>query len=380
MTSPDSSPRGELYLGLMSGTSLDGVDGVLCAFDDRRLQVLGHHWQRFDIDLATELLALNTPRRQRVAPRRPGRQPPGRDLCGHRAGRAGAGRCAAGAVRAIGAHGQTVRHRPGEFDGTGYTLQLNAPALLAERTGIPVIADFRSRDVAAKGQGAPLVPAFHQEVFAAIQAPVAVLNVGGIANLTVVPPAGTGQPAWGFDCGPGNILMDLWCAQHLGRPFDAGGAFASSGQVIEPLLAACLAEPYFRLPAPKSTGRDLFHGEWLRTRLDRLPTAPAEDVQATLCELTARTSAQAVQDHAGEAQELLVCGGGAFNLSLLQRLQRLLPEMQVLTSDRRGLPPMQVEAAAFAWLARAHVLGRTGNLPGTTGAAGPRVLGACYPA
>ncbi|TAK76465.1 MAG: anhydro-N-acetylmuramic acid kinase [Aquabacterium sp.] len=380
MTSPDSSPRGELYLGLMSGTSLDGVDGVLCAFDDHRLQVLAHHWQRFDIDLATELLALNTPgdnelHRAALAANRLAETYA--DTVQAVLAQAGV---AAGAVRAIGAHGQTVRHRPGEFDGTGYTLQLNAPALLAERTGIPVIADFRSRDVAAKGQGAPLVPAFHQEVFAAIQAPVAVLNVGGIANLTLVPPAGTGQPAWGFDCGPGNVLMDLWCAQHLGRPFDAGGAFASSGQVIEPLLAACLAEPYFRLPAPKSTGRDLFHGEWLRTRLDRLPTAPAEDVQATLCELTARSSAQAVQDHAGEAQELLVCGGGAFNLSLLQRLQRLLPEMQVLTSDRRGLPPMQVEATAFAWLARAHVLGRPGNLPGTTGAAGPRVLGACYPA
>lgn len=380
MTSPATTPRSELYLGLMSGTSLDGVDGVLCRFDEGRIEVVAHHWQRFDIDLATELLALNTPgdnelhRAALAANRLAETYAETTRTVLQRAG------IAATAVRAIGAHGQTVRHRPGDFDGTGYTLQLNAPALLAERSGIPVVADFRSRDVAAKGQGAPLVPAFHQEVFAHPRGPTAVLNVGGIANLTVVPPAGAEQPAWGFDCGPGNVLMDLWCAQHLGRPFDAGGAFAASGQVIEPLLAACLAEPFFRLPAPKSTGRDLFHAEWLRTRLDRLPTAPAEDVQATLCELTARTSAQAVQDHAVEAQELLVCGGGAFNLSLLQRLQRLLPGLQVHTSDHRGLPPMQVEAAAFAWLARAHVLGRPGNLPGTTGAAGPRVLGAYYPA
>lgn len=378
----------QLYIGLMSGTSLDGVDGVLCEINTEGMRILAHRWMRFDVDLAAELLALN---------RR------GDDEL-HRAALA-ANRLAAvyaevvtallqeqhltpGQVRAIGAHGQTVRHRPGEFDGTGYTVQLNAPALLAELVGIDVVADFRSRDVAAGGQGAPLVPAFHAAAFGRHDETVAVLNVGGISNLTVIPPrlhtarpeGDTPRSPWGFDCGPGNVLMDLWCTQHLGRPFDAGGAYADSGQVIEPLLRLCLAEPFFRMPPPKSTGRDLFHADWLTTRLDRLPSAPAENVQATLCELTAQVCAQAFSEYAAQARELIVCGGGSLNASLMRRLADALPEVKVVASDVKGIPAMQVEAGAFAWLAWAHLNRYPANLPKATGAHGLRVLGALYPA
>lgn len=382
------TPPSSLYIGLMSGTSLDGVDGVLCKIDEHGTQPLGHRWSRFDVDLAAELLALNTRGDDELH------------------------RCALAAnrlmqlyaavvqglledlqlrpeqVRAIGAHGQTVRHRPGEFDGIGYTAQLNAPALLAELSGIDVIADFRSRDVAAGGQGAPLVPAFHAAQFGQSQQTVAVLNIGGISNLTIIPPqtdsiaspaADPGPSPWGFDCGPGNVLMDLWCSRHFGRPFDTGGAHAAQGRVLEPLLEQCLAEPYFRIPPPKSTGRDLFHAEWLASRLAHLPGASATDVQATLCELTAQVCAQALRSHAPQAAELIVCGGGSMNANLMQRLATALPEINVVPSDQRGLAAMQVEAAAFAWLAWAHLARHPANLPKATGARGLRVLGACYP-
>lgn len=373
----------DLYIGLMSGTSLDGADGVLAAFPKAdapagKLRILGHTWKRFDTDLQAELLALNTPgdnelHRAALAANRLAELYA--ELVATLIDQAGVPR---EQVRAVGVHGQTVRHRPGEFDGIGYTLQLNAPALLAERCGIQVAADFRSRDVAAGGQGAPLVPAFHQAVFSRPDAPVTVLNVGGISNLTILPPGQKG--AWGFDCGPGNVLMDLWCTQHLGRPYDLDGAWAARGRVIPALLQACLAEPFLRLPPPKSTGRDLFHADWLHARLDRLPLAPAEDVQATLCEFTAQVNAQALKEHAPGARELLVCGGGAYNLSLMQRLATALPGIAVMPSTERGLPPSQVEAAAFAWLARALVQGQPANLPRATGARGPRLLGCIYPA
>ncbi len=381
----------ELYIGLMSGTSLDGVDGVLAAFEPGRateptaFRVMAHAWQRFETDIQTELLALNTPGDNEL----------------HRAALAAnklvsayadvvqalltQAELDAGDVRAIGAHGQTVRHRPREFDGVGYTCQLNNPALLAERCGIDVIADLRSRDVAAGGQGAPLVPAFHQAVFGQADRAVVALNVGGISNLTIVPPRLVdGQEseasAWGYDCGPGNVLMDLWSTRHLGRPYDQNGDWAARGQVHPGLLQAMLAEPYLHQPPPKSTGRDLFHADWLRARLDRLPSLDAADVQATLCEFTAQVCAQAVQAHAPTAAELIVCGGGALNTNLMQRLQRALPQMPVIGSEQRSLPPMQVEAAAFAWLARAFVHHQPANLPRATGARGLRVLGALYPA
>lgn len=371
-----------LFIGLMSGTSLDGVDATLVRFGaarDDNLQVLGHVHRPFQHELKTELLALNTSgdgELHRAA------------LAGNALARVYAGvvdallestSTARAAVCAIGAHGQTVRHRPREFDGIGYSLQLNAPALLAELAGIDVIADFRSRDVAAGGIGAPLVPAFHRAVFGRDDATVAVLNVGGIANLTVLHADGR---TLGFDCGPGNALMDHWSMLHLDRPFDTGGAWAASGHVIEPLLSALLADPFFSMATPKSTGRDLFNAAWLADRMGRFAGASwaAEDVQATLAELTARSASDALRQHAPHARELLVCGGGALNLELMRRIGIRAPDVAIETTERAGLPPMQVEACAFAWLARAFVERRPGSLEAVTGARGRRVLGALYPA
>ncbi len=367
----------------MSGTSLDGIDAVAAKFgadpDATRLQILGHARHDFPTDLRAELLALNRASADEIHRGA---------LAANALARACAGlvetlrrqtRLGRDDIAAIGAHGQTVRHRPGEFDGTGYTVQLNAPALLAELTGIDVVADFRSRDVAAGGQGAPLVPAFHRAVFGRDGGGVAVLNLGGIANLTAVDGAGN---TIGFDCGPANALLDLWCARFRGAPFDTGGAWAATGRVDGQLLAACRSEPYFTRPAPKSTGRDLFDAGWLDAKLAAVGAhrLPPEDVQATLAELTASTSADACRAAAGAARELIVCGGGAFNLDLMARLARLLKPMHVVPSGERGLPPDQVEATAFAWLARAFIKRQPGNIASVTGAAGPRVLGALYPA
>jgi anhydro-N-acetylmuramic acid kinase len=371
----------ELYIGLMSGTSLDGVDGVLVDFSQRgagALRVLAHRHGPFGAGLAAELLALNSSGEDEL----------------HRAALAGnalarvyanivealleTSGVARGQVLAIGAHGQTVRHRPQEFDATGYTLQVNNPALLAELSGIDVVADLRSRDVAAGGQGAPLVPAFHRAAFALSGETVAVLNIGGISNLTALRADGS---TIGFDCGPGNALMDHWCQAHTGRSFDDAGAWAASGRVIEPLLKNMLADAYFALPAPKSTGRDRFHRAWLNGLLQRVPTsARPEDIQATLTELTATCCANDVLAYAAGARELLVCGGGAFNQHLLQRLAARLPGMAVRRSDERGLPATQVEACAFAWLAKAFCERVPASLGSVTGARGPRVLGALYPA
>ncbi len=372
-----------LFIGLMSGTSLDGIDGVLVDFSPTGpalLRVLAHRHLEFTPDLRSELLALNRSgddEIHRVA------------LAGNQLARSyvevvaslldGAG-LAPREVAAVGCHGQTVRHRPGEFDAVGYTVQINAPALLAELCGIDVVADFRSRDVAAGGQGAPLVPAFHRALFSRPGEATAVLNLGGIANLSAL---GADGLTIGFDCGPANALLDLWCAASTGRRFDASGAWAGSGTVDGLLLDALLAEPYFALPPPKSTGRDLFNAPWLEARL--LATGartrlPAHDVQATLAELTARTVADAVRRHAGPARELVVCGGGAFNVDLMARLAARLAPVAVVSSADRGLPPDQVEACAFAWLARAFVHREPGNIASVTGAAGPRILGALYPA
>jgi len=281
-------------------------------------------------------------------------------------------------VRALGAHGQTVRHRPQAFGGSGYTLQLVNGALLAERCGIDVVCDFRSRDLAAGGQGAPLVPAFHQACFGRAGQGLAVLNIGGIANLSLLHADGR---VGGFDCGPGNMLLDLWCQRHRGQPFDADGAWAAGGTVHAGLLAQCLAEPFFALAPPKSTGRDLFDATWLEGRLQRAGAGlSAQDVQATLAELSACAAADALLRHAPDSGQLLVCGGGALNADLMRRLAARLTDISFVSTASAGLPPMQVEAAAFAWLARAFVERRPANLPAVTGALGYRVLGALYPA
>jgi anhydro-N-acetylmuramic acid kinase len=366
----------DLFIGLMSGTSLDGVDGVLALCGEQRTEVRHHAHRPFTPELRQLLLALNHSGADEL----------------HRAALAANAltevyaqvvadlltqtRTTLSAVAAIGAHGQTVRHRPGEFDGTGYTLQLNNPALLAERTGIDVVADFRSRDVAAGGQGAPLVPAFHHALFARHGQTVAVLNIGGISNLSVL----SDESVLGFDCGPGNALMDAWCLLHTGQAYDAEGRWAASGQVHSPLLDVLLATPYFALPPPKSTGRDLFHLAWLQQLLAGFAPLPAADVQATLTELTASACAADVRRHASSSEQLIVCGGGALNTELMRRLQAYLPRQQVMSSQLAGLPPLQVEAAAFAWLARKAVRRETASLKSVTGARGARVLGAIYPA
>jgi anhydro-N-acetylmuramic acid kinase len=372
-----SSPSSQLFIGLMSGTSLDGVDGVLADFSGPQPRVLAHHAQPFALALKQELLVLNTPSDNEL----------------HRAALAAnslvrayaqtvqallaATQTKASHVCAIGAHGQTVRHQPGAFDGTGYTLQLNNPALLAELTGIDVVADFRSRDVAAGGQGAPLVPVFHQGIFGQTQHTVGVLNIGGIANLSVLHANGD---VVGFDCGPGNALLDHWCHTHTGEAFDNNGAWGASGTVIESLLQRMLTEPFLHQVPPKSTGRDLFHPAWLAQQLSGYANAKSADVQATLTEFTARACVNDVLRHAANASELIVCGGGALNGGLMQRLQAGLPHVRVISSAERGMPPLQVEAAAFAWLARQTVLGLPGNLPKVTGAQSARILGGIFKA
>ena len=260
---------------------------------------------------------------------------------------------------------------------TGGALQLNNPSLLAEHTAIAVVADFRSRDVAAGGQGAPLVPAFHQGVFGRAGETVLVLNIGGISNLSVLGADGSVQ---GFDCGPGNALMDHWCQLHTGQAYDCGGAWAAQGQVLPNLLATLMQEPFLHQPPPKSTGRDLFNPAWLAAALAGFPMARPVDVQATLTELTASACAESARSYEKYSKILAVCGGGALNTHLMQRLQALLPGVSVVPTDDLGLPAMQVEAAAFAWLARQTLLGQTGNLQSVTGAKGARVLGAVYPA
>ena len=281
-------------------------------------------------------------------------------------------------MTAIGAHGQTVRHRPQEFDGTGYTLQLNNPSMLAELCGITVVADFRSRDVAAGGQGAPLVPPFHQAFFGKPDEVLAVLNIGGISNITVLDPEAPNL--LGFDCGPGNALMDAWCLTHTGHDYDDAGRWAARGQVHASLLARLLEEPFFAKLPPKSTGRDLFNATWLADKLAGIEVVAAQDVQATLTELTAIACARSLMATSQRCKTLVVCGGGALNDYLMARLQAALPHCRVMPSTVFGLPPLQVEATAFAWLARQTMKGQTASLKSVTGAKGARILGAIYPA
>jgi anhydro-N-acetylmuramic acid kinase len=367
-------------IGLMSGTSLDGVDAVLVDFDDdgHAMQAHAHVHQPFDAALREQLMAL---------------QAPGDDEL-HRAAlaanavalayaacvdaliaRAGVDRSS---IAALGAHGQTVRHRPGEFDGCGYTVQLLNASLLAERSGIDVIADLRSRDVAAGGQGAPLVPAFHAWAFARHgQTTRAVLNLGGMANLSLLHADGRVS---GFDTGPGGALLDAWCQRHLGTAFDDGGRWAASGRVDAALLQAMLAHPFFALAPPKSTGRDAFHPAWIDGLISARGPLDAAAVQATLAELTAASIADALLRQAPDATALIACGGGARNHDLLARLRLRLPRVAVGTSADHGIPVDEVEALAFAWLAHRFLCGQPGNVPSVTGAAGLRRLGALYPA
>ena len=373
------------YIGLMSGTSLDGVDGVLARINERgQLDVLAHAFLPFNDAFRNDLLQLNQTgpdelHRGALAGNAISRHYAqvvesllsDTDLTAHQ-------------IQAVGAHGQTVRHRPLEFDAdlnrgqpaVGYTLQLINPALLAELTGIDVVADFRSRDLAAGGQGAPLVPVFHHGVFAHPGQCVIVLNIGGISNLSVLRPDGG---VMGWDCGPGNALMDFWCARHIGEPFDRDGAWAASGHLNPDLLHSLVGEAFLKKMPPKSTGRDLFNAGWLTQHLEQFDSIEPADVQATLCTYTAYACSQDILRHASDAKRLVVCGGGALNAELMRQIADHLPGLQTLSSGDLGLPPMQVEAAAFAWLAFKTMHREPSSLPSVTGARGARVLGAIYP-
>jgi anhydro-N-acetylmuramic acid kinase len=358
----------------MSGTSLDGVDGVLMQIDgDGAVRLCGHHHAPFATPLRDELMALNSAGHDdlhRAALARQGVAQAYSSVVTRLLHECGV---TAGGIRALGAHGQTVRHRPE----AGYTIQLLDGALLAELTGIDVVCDMRSRDIAAGGQGAPLAPGFHASVFGDPTQTRVVLNLGGISNLTLLAP---GRPVIGFDCGPANALLDAWCQRHRQEPFDADGRWAAAGRVEPALLGALLAEPYFDVAPPKSTGRDLFHLAWLEERLALQPVLAPVDVQATLAALTVESVARAVERHATSAAAMFVCGGGARNSDLMARFAKRLPRLRVATTGDLGVPVDQVEGAAFAWLAHRFVARQPGNLAEVTGARGPRVLGALYPA
>lgn len=363
---------GGLFLGLISGTSVDGVDAALVAFDPAPRLVFGRTYP-LAAELADEILRLS--QADAVI---------SLDAVGRLDTRIGQAFAAAAlqalrdsgtppsTVIAIGSHGQTLRHDP--RGPAPFTQQLGDANIIAEATGLTTVADFRRRDVAAGGQGAPLMPAFHAAVLRSPAEDRAILNLGGIANLTLLPREGEVR---GFDTGPANGLMDAWCARHTGQPYDRGAAFAQAGAVDGPLLARLLAEPWFTLPPPRSTGRDQFQMQWLQSRMEGATPSPA-DVQATLCELSAATVARALQDTQPQTERLLVCGGGVHNPLLMARLAARLPDIAIASTASAGLDPDFIEAAGFAWLARETLAGRAGNLPAVTGARGPRVLGAIH--
>lgn len=367
-----------LYLGLISGTSADGVDAALLELDPRP-RVIAAATYPYPRKLRAALLPLIARQRPPASLEELGELDARIGLCFADAALALLAQAGvpAEAVRAIGSHGQTISHRP---DGSPpHTWQLGDPTRITERTGITTVADFRRRDLAAGGQGAPLVPAFHAACFRTSEEQRAVLNLGGIANLTVLPST-PDAPVLGFDCGPGNALMDEWVGLHRGEPYDRGGEWAASGEVEDDLLAILRADPFFARPPPKSTGREYFNLAWLAARDPQLARREPANVQATLLELTARVCASAVLDHAPECRRVLVCGGGAHNGRLIHRLRALLAPCLVESTAAHGIHPDFVEAACFAWLAAATLAGRPGNRPEVTGARGPRLLGAIYPA
>lgn len=361
----------ELYIGIMSGTSLDGVDAALVEFSNSGLITLGTQYVPYPESLKREALALHDAGHNELH-----RTALLAEKLAHLYAAAtkellATTSISANQVTAIGCHGQTIRHRPSD----GYTIQINAPATLAELSGISVVTDFRNRDIAAGGQGAPLVPAVHQALFGSPSIHRILLNLGGIGNFTNLQP---GQAVTGFDCGPANILLDAWIQKNLGKAFDVDGHWAAQGTVLPVLLARLQNHPFFQMAPPKSCGREEFNLAWLESLLDG--TEKPEDVQATLLQLTCWSAANAVTRWCAGPSELYVCGGGAHNTTLLSLLQKSLPNSRIATTEVLGILPDWLEAIAFAWLARQHVLGLPGNLPEVTGARGPRILGALYPA
>ncbi|AWV08734.1 anhydro-N-acetylmuramic acid kinase [Marilutibacter maris] len=378
----DSSTDARFFIGLISGTSADGIDAALVRFDgDDRCELVhghAHAWpqalrarlveigQGARIDSLDEIATLDVQVGEVFA-----------DAAQALLAKAG---MTADAIAAIGSHGQTVRHRPAgaAYDGRHpFTWQIGDAHVIAERTGIATVADFRRRDVAAGGHGAPLLPALHNALLRAPDEDRAALNLGGIANLTLLP-ADPGGAVRGFDTGPANCLLDAWCLRHTGRGYDADGAFAASGRCDDALLARLLDEPWFTAAPPKSTGREQFHLDWVAERLRG--DERAEDVQATLLELSAHTIADALRATQPSTRRLLACGGGVHNPLLLARIAAHLPQVRLESTAVHGIDPDLVEAMGFAWLARQALAGGAGNLPSVSGARGPRVLGVIHPA
>ena len=374
---PSSKVPGTTYVGLMSGTSMDGIDAALVDFGEHRCEIRATLSAPYPDELSTALLqASRTPAECTV------------DVIGNLDNRVG--ECfrdaallllkqsdiSAGEVVAIGSHGQTLRHQPNAA--RPFTMQIGDPNIIATGTGIATVADFRRADIALGGEGAPLTPAFHQWLFADADVNRAVLNIGGIANVTLL--LASSSTVRGFDTGPGNTLLDGQARQNLKKPYDEDGAWAAEGTVSEELLEALLSDKYFGLPPPKSTGFEYFNAHWLNSIISAFgkTTLEAVDIQATLAELTARTIAAAILEHAPEVKEVLVCGGGVHNTDLMRRLSICLADISIASTETCGLHPDWVEAAAFAWLAKRRLEGKPGNLPEVTGASRLEVLGAVY--
>ena len=366
----------ELYIGIMSGTSLNGADAVLLSLADKQIKVLRTHSEPFPEALYASLQQLITTQQAALSQLA--------DIDHHLAviyslaakKLLHAAKINAVQVQAIGCHGQTIYHQPD--DAHSNSLQLGDPNFVAESTGITVVADLRRRDMAAGGQGAPMVPAFHAAAFRNTDSNRVILNIGGIANITILP-RDNHLPVTGFDTGPGNTLLDQWTRLHRNQAFDENGEWAASGRVIDTLFEKLLTDPYFARTPPKSTGRELFNMAWLEQHLVATHYA-AEDVQATLLELTCRSIAHAITKYALATTEVFVCGGGAHNARILQRLSQLLSPLSVQTTKVLGIDPDWVEAAAFAWLARQTMHKQAGNLMSVTGARHPVILGGIYPA
>lgn len=366
----------ELYIGLMSGTSADGIDAALVDFNDDTPKLIATHYTPYSLSMREEIIALCKEGANEIE--RLGKL----DIA---LGKAFANAVnnllkqtslEASDITAIGSHGQTIRHRP--IEETRFTLQIGDPNTIAAETGITTIADFRRKDVALGGQGAPLVPGFHQMLFASNTTDRVIINIGGIANITLLPKDKL-DTIIGFDTGPGNTLLDAWIAQHHQLTHDANGDWGKSGTISQHLLHTLLTDPYFKQQAPKSTGREYFNLPWLMQHLKQADIAlsPA-DVQATLTELTARTILDAIKPHLSQG-ELLICGGGAHNQFLLARLQTLAqPNYTLATTTKYQIDPNWLEAIAFAWLAKQTLNRKPGNIPSVTGASKATILGGVY--
>ena len=367
----------DIYIGLMSGTSLDAMDAVAVRFDSDHPLLIASHTTEWPLELKRKIQQLCQPGHDEIglmAEVDPAIAYVAAETVNALLEKS---RLAADQIKAIGSHGQTIRHIPK----SGYTLQISDPNILAERTGITVISDFRRRDMAAGGQGAPLAPAFHHAVFTSASYHRVVVNIGGISNISILPMANSEKNSvTGFDTGPGNLLMDYWCQQQWNQAYDKDGFHASQEPHDPILLETMLSEPFFRLPAPKSTGRELFNPAWLNSMLEGFRGLSPTTIQATLCRLTSRGIADAIKMNAPKTDEVFACGGGVNNKALMTMLKEEMPDRQLGSTSELGIDPKWVEAITFAWLARQNISKLPGNLPAVTGASGFRLLGAIYPA